>query len=194
MFRKCFLASLLFVLLCNDTSAQTLTVDSYANQMLLNVFKDQPDPVIQDFLKRYIPSMLDKKIVAQGSGDNKFKLESHGFVFLEHPHFKSAFRNGKLEFDCRRYNDTRGVQVDDVRLWFYFDTQLEGETAFVQIVDTLKPISPKNFVHTANGAMIGEFTDTKNTKGFAKVQVYLMTDDIDKTKFRILFALGNSMP
>jgi hypothetical protein len=194
MFRKCFLASLLFVLLCNDTSAQTLTVDSYANQMLLNVFKDQPDPVIQDFLKRYIPSMLDKKTVAQGSGDNKFKLESHGFVFLEHPHFKSAFRNGKLEFDCRRYNDTRGVQVDDVRLWFYFDTQLEGETAFVQIVDTLKPISPKNFVHTANGAMIGEFTDTKNTKGFAKVQVYLMTDDIDKTKFRILFALGNSMP
>jgi hypothetical protein len=115
-------------------------------------------------------------------------------VFLEHPHFKSAFRNGKLEFDCRRYNDTRGVQVDDVRLWFDFDTQLEGETAFVQIVDTLKPISPKNFVHTANGAMIGEFTDTKNTKGFAKVQVYLMTDDIDKTKFRILFALGNSMP
>jgi hypothetical protein len=194
MFRKCFLASLLFVLLCNDTSAQTLTVDSYANQMLLNVFKDQPDPVIQDFLKRYIPSMLDKKTVAQGSGDNKFKLESHGFVFLEHPHFKSAFRNGKLEFDCRRYNDTRGVQVDDVRLWFYFDTQLEGETAFVQIVDTLKPISPKNFVHTANGAMIGEFTDTKNTKGFTKVQVYLMTDDIDKTKFRILFALGNSMP
>jgi hypothetical protein len=49
MFRKCFLASLLFVLLCNDTSAQTLTVDSYANQMLLNVFKDQPDPVIQIF-------------------------------------------------------------------------------------------------------------------------------------------------
>jgi hypothetical protein len=193
IFRKCFLAPLLFVLLYNDASAQSLTVDSYANQLLFNVFKEKPDPVIQDFLKAYIPSMLDKKTVAQGSGDNKFTLESHGFVFLEHPHFKPAFRNGKLEFDCRRYSDTRGVQVDDVRLWFYFDTQQEGETAFAQMVDILKPISLKNYIHSANGAMIGEFTDTKNTKGFSKVQAYLMTDEIDKTKFRILFALGNTL-
>jgi hypothetical protein len=194
MFRKFLLAALFFVLLYNDASGQSLTVDSYANQMLFNVFKEQPDPAVQEFLKMYIPSMLNKKTGAQPTGDNKFKLESHTFVFLEHPHFKTAFTNGKLEFDCRRYNDARGVQVDDVHLCFNFDTQQEAETAFSQMVDALKPISPKNYIHSANGAMIGEFTDTKNTKGFAKVAIYLTTDSIDKTKFRLLFLLGNSIP
>lgn len=193
MFRKWLTALVLLVLLCNVTSGQSLTVDGYANKLLFSVFKEQPDPAVHDFLKLYVPSLLEKRTTARGT-DSKFDLETHAFVFLQHPFFNTTFRNGKLEFDCRRYVDTKSVQVDDVHLWFYFDTQSDGETAFGKMIETFKPVSTKNFIHTANGSMIAEFTDAKDTKGFGKVQVFLMADDTDKTKFKMLFSLGNNLP
>lgn len=193
MLRKYLLAMVMIAGLRNAASGQSTTVDSYANQLLFDVFREQPHPAVQEFLKLYVPSLLDKRTTARGT-ESSFDLETHGFVFLEHPFFKTNFRNGKLEFYCRRYKSVLGVQVDDVHLWFYFDTQADGETAFGKLIDTFKPVSTKNYIHTANGSMIAEFTDTKNTKGFGKVQVLLMPEDTDKTKFKMLFSLGNNLP
>lgn len=187
MTRKSIWAAIVLLALHTPLRSQTVTLDSYANQLLFNVFKE-PAPEIREFLKLYIPSLLDKKNDQPAAGKQRF--ESHGFIFMEHPFFKSAFANGKVEFDCRRYVDTKELRVDNVRLWLNFDTQQEAETAFGQIVQTLKPVCPKNRVYTENGSLNAELIDTKSASGFNRLQLFLATDYTDRSKFGLLVVPG----
>lgn len=194
MFRKCLLAGFLMAFLYTNTNAQSLTVDSYANQLFFNIYKDQPDAAIRDFLKLYVPSLLDKKTTAAPAGArNQYSMEVHSFVFTQHPYFKTNFTNGKLEFECRRYDDARGIQVTDVRLWMGFDSQEDAETAFSKLIATFQPLSTKEKIKPDNGALKAQFSDTKATSGFSKVTIRLTPDNMDRSKFRMLFELGNEL-
>lgn len=187
MTRKSLLVVVLLLLLRLGAHAQVATLDAYCNQLFFHVFAEKPDPAIQDFLKTYLPSLLDKNNAPAGNTNgSKFSLETHGFVFLKHPFIKTPFASGKIEFDCRRFNDARGVVSDNTRMWFYFDTQQEAETTFGQIVTTLTPLASQNRVYTDSGSMIGDFTDPKATSGFYRARFFLTTDFLDKKKFILL--------
>src|SRR6187549_2664970 len=115
MTRKCFLAVFILFALFGRTNSQSLTVESYTNQLLFNIFINQPDTSIRPFLRLYAPSLLEKKTIPEGaSSGTPGSNEIHSFVFTKHPFFKSTFNSGKLELYCQRFNDARALQVYDI--------------------------------------------------------------------------------
>jgi hypothetical protein len=197
-FQRHFLIGFLFIVLLNTANGQSLTVDTYSHQLLFNIFKDDPDTSIRDFLRLYAPSLLEKKTIpaeqdAAGSGKNQYSYEVHSFIFTNHPYFKATFTNGKLELYCRRLKDGKTIQVYDVKFWLEFDTQPEAEMAFSKLVETFIPISTNKKFSSTNGAQKAEFSDTKVNKGFNKVQFRLTADNLDRHRFKILFETENEL-
>ncbi|MES2004166.1 MAG: hypothetical protein V4450_06560 [Bacteroidota bacterium] len=186
----------LLVMLAVTTKAQPVPLDTYTHQLLFNIFKEAPDPSVMDFLKLYAPSLYNKKANLQpGSaiGQNNHAYEIHSFVFYKHPYFGPSFTFGKLELDCQRFPEPKGLQVYDAKLWFEFDTQQEAEIAYSKLMETFIPISTNKKFSSTNGYQKGEFTDTKGEKGFNKVQIRLMADNLDHSRFKILLELGNNL-
>ena len=194
MFRKCFLLGFLVVVLYTTSYSQALTVDTYSNQLLFNIFKEKPDTAIRSFLRLYTPSLLEKKQgpALGGSKDaSQYTAEIHSFIFTKHPFFTGSFTTGKLDFFCQRFNEPKGMQVYNVKLWFEFDTQQEAEMAFSKLVETFIPISTNKRFSSSNGARKAEFSDTKGQNGFNKVQIRLTADNLDHHDFKILFETEN---
>ena len=195
MLCKYFLASFLLLFLFGRTNGQSLTVESYTNQLLFNIFLNQPDTSIRPFLRLYAPSLLERKTIPQGSAVPGLpaSTEIHSFVFTKHPYFKSTFNNGKLELYCQRFNDARGLQVYDIKLWLEFDSQQDGEIAYSKLIETFMPISKAKNLSSYSGAMKAEFSDNKESKGLSKIQFRLTADNLDKKMYKILFELGNDL-
>lgn len=197
MFRRSFLVCFALGMILSRTNGQALTVDSYSNQLLFNIFKDNPDTAIRSFLRSYTPSLLDKKagdaVISEGEKKERNGFEIHSFIFTRHPYFTPFFASGKMEFFCEHANDAKGLQVYDVRLWFDFDTQEEAEMAFSKLVETFIPIATKQRFSSPNGSRKAEFSDTKNPKGFNKIQFRLTADNLDHHKFKILFETLNDL-
>jgi hypothetical protein len=193
--RKFFLAVFILLVLFGRANGQSLTVESYTNQLLFNIFINQPDTSIRPFLRLYAPSLLEKKAIPEGisSSGNMGSNEIHSFVFTKHPFLKSTFNSGKLELYCQRFNDARGLQVYDIKLWFEFDTQQDGEIAYSKLIETFMPISKARNLSSSSGSMKAEFSDSKESKGLSKIQFRLTADNLDKRMFKILFELGNDL-
>jgi hypothetical protein len=193
--RKYFLAAFLLLALFGRTNGQSLTVESYTNQLLFNIFLNQPDTSIRPFLRLYAPSLLEKKAIPEGPAASgpPSSTEIHSFVFSKHPYFKSSFSTGKLELYCQRFNDARGLQVYDIKLWFEFDNQQDGEIAYSKLIETFMPISKARNLSSYSGAMKAEFSDTKESRGLSKIQFRLTADNLDRKMFKILFELGNDL-
>jgi hypothetical protein len=198
MFRKCFLFGSLLLLLFSTTKGQSLTVDSYSNQLLFNIFKEQPDTGIRNFLRLYAPTLYPKipasanAASAIGNSQHSYTPEIHSFIFTKHPFFNASFASGKLELYCQHFNDSRGVQVYDVKLWFEFDIQQEAEIAYSKLIETFIPISSNKKIDSMNGFMRGQFSDANTTKGFNKIQFRLTADNLTH-RFKILFETQNEL-
>ncbi len=197
MLRKCLVMCFVFSVLTGTLRAQALTIDTYSNQLLFNIFKPQPDPVIIDFLKQYAPSLYNKNTIAEsttskGSDGNQFISEIHSFVFTKHPYFKSSFTTGKLELYCQHFPEPKGVQVYDVKLWFEFDMQQEAEIAYSKLMEIFIPISSNKKNDSMNGFLRGQFSDSNSSKGFNKVQFRLTADNLTH-RFKILFETQNEL-
>lgn len=172
--------------------AQALTVETYSQELFFNIFRDQPDTSIRPFLRLYTPSLLAKNENLPAPA-GKPSLEVHSYIFTKHPFFNASFTNGRLELFCQRYPEPRGVQVFDVKLWFEFDTQEEAETAYSKLIQTFSPIATQQKKFSVSGAIVAQFTDTKGTKGFNKVQIRLTADNLDRRHFKILFENNNDL-
>ncbi|MEO8172481.1 MAG: hypothetical protein ABI581_05345 [Sediminibacterium sp.] len=195
MFRKFLLAGLLFMVLPRANS-QSLTVDTYSNQLLFNIFKDQPDTLIRPFLRLYTPTLLSKKITAadlgsSGGSKNQYSFEVHTFIFTTHPYFNSRFASGKIEFYCRRLHDGGGIQVYDVKLWLEFNELADAEAAYSKLVVAFDAMSNNRNLTSGNGYRKAEFSDTK--AGINKIQFRLTADNLDRNRFKILFETGNDL-
>jgi hypothetical protein len=199
MFRKCLLAGLLFIVFLPCANSQSLTFDGYANQLLFNIFKDQPDTVIRPFLRSYVPSLLDKKITpadlgSSGGSKNQYSFEIHSFLFTSHPYFNNLFTNGKIEFFCRRSLDGKIIQVYDVKFWLEFNELQDAELAYSKLVETFTPLSNKQSHTSGNGYRKAEFSDTRAPKtGLGKIQFRLTADNLDRRRFKILFETDNEL-
>lgn len=199
MFRKCFLAGLLFVTLLPCANSQSLTFDTYANQLLFNIFKDQPDTAIRLFLRSYVPSLLDKKVTpsdmgSSGGSKNQYSFEIHSFLFTSHPFFNYTFTNGKIEFYCRRSLDGKIIQVYDVKFWLEFNELPDAEVAYSKLVETFSSLSNKQNLTSGNGYRKAEFSDTRTPKGgFGKIQFRITADNLDRRRFKILFETDNEL-
>lgn len=193
-----------FLLICFSTCfiygigyGQNAAMNKYANQLFLNIFKDTPDPAIQDFLKSYLPVLAEKKTTEFKLSANKAAEEDpeeiHSFVFTQHPFFKAQFARGKIDFICTRNPVTKTVLVNNVKLWFEFSSQSQGEMAFNYLIESLMPISTIHKFGSTNGAQRAEFSDAKEKNGFGKVRIRLTADNLDRNVFKILFELENEL-
>lgn len=189
------------VILTGYSYGQSLSFEKYTHQLLFNIFTEQPDVSIQDFLKLYFPVLLDKKkkegVWTGGTPKNfpeKGYEEIHSFIFAKHPFFKPTFSSGKIEFFCVRYADPNMIpQITNVKLWFEFDTQPEAEIAFSNLVETFIPISVNKKFSSVSGAQKAEFSDIKESKGFGKIRVRLTADNLDRRTFKILLETDNDL-
>ncbi|MCK9402425.1 MAG: hypothetical protein M0Q26_03410 [Chitinophagaceae bacterium] len=199
MLRKCILVCFFFSFIFGRLYSQALTVDRYTNQLLFNIFKEQPDSSILDFSKQYLPSLAEKKkkdgIPASTpllSGQHKY-AEIHSFIFARHPFLKTSFTSGKLEFFCLRNNNAKDSQVTNVKFWLEFDTQPEAEMAFSNMIETFIPISTQKKFSSTNGSQKAEFSDEKETNGFGKIRIRLTADNLDRHTFKILLETENDL-
>ena len=104
------------------------------------------------------------------------------------------FVKGKLDIHCKRYNSQELIQnITNIKLWFEFDDQQEAEIAFSRLVDNFILLSTDKKFGAANGAQKAEFLNSKNTKGFNRVQFRLTIDNVAQHRYKILFETGNTM-
>lgn len=199
MFRKYILVCFFFSFSFGRLYSQTLTVDRYTNQLLFNIFEEQPDSSILDFIKQYIPSLAEKKkkdrVPASTpllSDQNKY-AEVHSFIFTRHPFLKATFTSGKLDFFCLHNNAAKDIQVSNVKLWLEFDTQPEAEMAFSNMIETFIPISTQKKFSSTNGSQKAEFSDAKEMNGFGKIRIRLTADNLAQHRFKILFETENDL-
>lgn len=197
MFRNCLLVAILFCALFTGLRAQAVNLNQYTQQLLFNIYTPQPDSSINGFLRDHAPSLYEKKTVIPQTATARepvsSNVEIHTFVFSKHPYFSTSFTNGKLELYCQHFSDAKGVQVFDVKLWFEFENQLEAEMAFSKLVDSFLPISTGKRFSSTNGAQRAEFSDTREQKGFNKIQFRLTADNLDRRRFKILFETQNEL-
>jgi hypothetical protein len=199
MARKLVLACFIIVCLWGRTDGQSLTMDKFTNQLLFNIFNDQSDASIQEFIKVNIPILLEKKskdavwIANPIKNSQDTHEEVHSYVFYKHPFFKSSFTAGKMEFNTYRNKENNSILISNLKLWFEFDTQPEAEVAFSNLIETFIPISTAKKFSSTNGAQRAEFSDNKETKGFGKIRIRLTADNLDKHVFKILFETENEL-
>ena len=196
MFRRLLIFGLFFLFVANPSKGQELTMDGYTNQLFLNILTEHPDSSITGFLKLYIPSLYDKKKTNALSATDTFYYheEIHSFLFTHHPFLNVKFVKGKLDIHCKRYNSQELIQnITNIKLWFEFDDQQEAEIAFSRLVDNFILLSTDKKFGAANGAQKAEFLNSKNTKGFNRVQFRLTIDNVAQHRYKILFETGNTM-
>ncbi len=198
MVRRLALLCFLCALFTGYTYSQSTTIGKYTNELLFNIFTDKPDPLIQDFIKTYIPVLYEKKKkegvwIMNGMKHTQPYQEVHSFIFSKHPYFKSSFTSGKIEFYCQSNGDPKSSLITNIKLWFEFDTQLEAEMAYGKLMETFVPISTDKHFGSTNGAQIGEFTDARETNGFGKLRIRLTADNLDRRYFKILIETENDL-
>ena len=199
MFRKYLVASLL-VMITYGARSQAMNMDIQTHQLFFNVFREKPDTSILGFLKLYIPSLYEKKNTFPGwikysSIDTlQSYREIHSFVFSRHPFFTEKITQGKLEIACKRYENARLLQnITQVQLWFEFETQPEAEMAFSRLVEMFSPLATKKKFSSVSGAQKAEFTNSKELKGFNRIQFRLTADNVSRYRYKILFETGNDL-
>jgi hypothetical protein len=199
MARKVLLACFIVFSLLGKTDGQSLTMDKFTNQLFFNIFKEQPDITILDFIKTNIPLLAEKKskeavwVLNTPSAIQNAPEEVHSFIFYKHPFFKSNFTSGKMEFYTFRNKQVNAIQISNLKLWFEFDTQPEAEVAFSNLIETFIPISTAKKFSSTNGAQRAEFSDNKETKGFGKIRIRLTADNLDRHVFKVLFETENEL-
>ena len=196
MFRKYFLACFILLLTVNRSKGQDMSFDMYTNQLLFNIYSIRPDTSITGFLRLYTPSLFEKKKTVSVTPADTFHYheEIHSFLFTKHPFLTVKFTKGKLDICCKRYNGPELIQnITTIQLWFEFDEQQEAEIAFSRLVDNFILLSTNKKFSAANGSQKAEFSNSKNTIGFNRVQFRLTVDNVSKHRYKILFETDNSL-
>jgi len=196
MFRKLLLACCIFLLTVARLTGQDLTITTYTHQLLFNVLTDEPDTSISGFLKLYIPSLYNKKKATVGPATDTFHYheEIHSFLFTKHPFLNIKFAKGKLDIYCKRYDGPELIQhITNVQLLFEFDEPQEAEIAFSRLVDNFILLSNDKKFSTVNGAQKAEFTNSRITNGFNRVQFRLAADNIGQHRYKLLFETGDNL-
>ncbi|MCW3086760.1 MAG: hypothetical protein JWQ78_146 [Sediminibacterium sp.] len=195
------IAAIMYCLVAwQSAGSQSIGMDHYTNQLFFNIFQPAPDTAIKGFIKAHLPSLVDKKDpVAAWTNYTAVDTfhshrEIHCFVFNRHPYFREKFPEGRLEVECKRYEDAKLLQnITNVALVFEFESQMEAEIAFSRLVDMFILCATDKKFSTVNGSQKAEFTNTKETKGFNRIQFRLTTDTISRYRYRIVFQTGNSI-
>jgi hypothetical protein len=196
MFRKYILAGCFFLLMSNNLWSQDLTFDLFTNQLLFNIYTPHPDKNIVPFLKRYVPA-LNEKINSNPPAAIDTALgfeEIHSFLFRTHPYVSVSFKRGKLDIQCKRFEEREYFQqIMHVKLWFEFEDQTQAEIAFSRLVDNYILLSTDKKFSAQNGSQKAEFMNTKKMGGFNRVQFRLTVDNISEYRYKILFETTNSL-
>lgn len=196
MFRKCLPVCCILLLTITRSNGQDMTFDIFTNQLLFNIYTNQPDTSITRFLKLYAPSLYGKKKAVSDTPIDTlhYHEEIHSFLFTQHPFITIKFAKGKLAIHCKRYDGPELIQhITNVQLWFEFDEQPEAEIAFSRLVDNFMLLSTDKKFSAANGSQKAEFTNLKNTNGFTRIQFRLTVDNVSKHRYKILFETVNSL-
>ncbi len=196
MSRKYIVSICFFIIFVNKLSSQELTFDLFTNQLFFNIYTPQPDKSITSFLNRYIPAIKEKGIKSLPATVDTASVfeEIHSFLFLKHPHLSVSFKRGKLDIQCKRFEEKEFYQqITNVKLWFEFDDQTQAEIAFSRLVDNYIILSTEKKFSAQNGSQKAAFINTKNIGLFNSVQFRLTVDNISEYRYKILFETTNTL-
>lgn len=198
MFIK-FLAVCFFAICsCCAARSQSVSMDSYVNELFFNIFKENPDTSVLGFLKLYIPTLHEKQ-GRQGwplpsSDATRGRPEMHAFIFNKHPFLNLKFAQGALEIFCRRYDNDKTVQeITKVQLSLDFESPEDAETAFGRLINLFTVAATEQKINTNLTSQRAQFTNSKSSSGFNKVQFRMAADNLGRYRYKVLFEIGNDL-
>ena len=194
-----FLAICFFALCtCCPAKSQAENMDSYVNELFFNIFKEKPDTSVLGFLKLYIPSLHEKQ-GRQGwplptSDATRGRHEMHAFIFNKHPFLNLKFAQGAVEFFCRRYDNDNPIQaITKVQLSLEFESPEDAETAFGRLINIFTVTATEQKINTNLTSQRAQFTNSKSSSGFNKVQFRMAADYLGRYRYKVLFEIGNEL-
>jgi hypothetical protein len=127
-----------------DASPQTSEFFAEANRMFLNVWTGQPDPSIEDFVRKYAPSLVPKHKGGWAaypplSEKREQGLSVHSIEFKEHPFFSANYLKGYLDLFSREGEPTPGLRHINVR--FVFSAAQDAIDAFTSLCEKFTSLS-----------------------------------------------------
>jgi hypothetical protein len=176
--------------------AQNKTLENCKGELFFNVWTQHPDSSILNFLEKYIP-VLYKKPTGKREWNIyqtepiKIEIGIHAFTFINHPYFKSNFSEGKLEF--YKYEGENGGNIHDMQLWFNFNNKSDALIAYKNLLDTFNVRATKKRFTEIGKTRKAEFTDTNMKDTFSGVVIYLMEDNLNKNRYKILFKSSSDL-
>jgi hypothetical protein len=183
-FMRHFLIIVFLAITFHDSSAQSLA--KYADRLYFGMLSLNPDTSIKDFLKAYVPIVLQKPDTngkwtmysTELTTEPKHETVINSYVFDKHPYFDGPFQSGQLALTQKIYNDGKwqGNQLTDIRLWFECDNEKDARKSFKQLVDMFSSFHTLKRLSSQQGMEKAEFTDKKSDKFPSSIQVVLLTD------------------
>ena len=176
---------------------QTNQFDEAVHKMLFNVMTHQADSPVNSFVKKYIPILAVQK--GEWAIDEQFYsledsvpdlLTIHSLVFNRHPHFDFTFSEGQIDFLTRERNG-RVVGLRNIKVWFIFNSEKDGEIAFEQLIAIFGRVGNRNGIVESQGNKISQSYNVQSNATFDSVEIVLMKDNLDHEPCKILFTVDN---
>ena len=188
--RRLNLVFLIFITTFSSCVGQNKMFKELSNKLELNAFVySKTDAATFEFLKIYIP-YLTKKLPKGISFTPPVGLNAqrsmHSIIFKKHPYFDFKISEGRLDFLTVEV-DGGTIVITDTKLWLIFDNRNDAEITFKKLTDLFSPLSEQINISEANGRKIAKFVGKKPADEFDRAKIMLTTDEIDPTKYKILF-------
>ena len=174
----------------SSCAGQNKMFKELSNKLELNAFAyGKTDSATFEFLKIYIPYLTKeppKGISFTPPISEGAQHSMHSIIFKKHPYFDFKISEGRLDFLTVEV-EGGGVVIIDTKLWLMFNNKSDAEIAFKTLTQLFNPISEQKNISESNGRKIAKFVGKKPADEFDKAKIILTTDEIDSTKYKILF-------
>ena len=131
------------------SKGQTNQFDSVVNSLQFHVFTDNPDSSILPFLKRYLPFLASEPKSAGGGWTiyppGPVPIPQDGLLSIkvaQHPSLHCKHSGARFDILTQEWIDgLPGIKA--MRVWFYFDSKPNAETALKTLTDMFKAVNTK---------------------------------------------------
>lgn len=194
------------------------TLDTYIDQLYFGLLSLNPDSLINDFLKRYVPVVFKSNDSKDGWAvhppdyikEPGFYTAVHSYIFDSHPYFDGPFETGQLDITQKIYLDEKwNDNIIDINLWFGFDNKEDSEKSYRQLIDTFSSFNVLKRITSMKGIDKAEFTDKNSDRYYSNIQILLVTDYtpgkrhlapvgedakiMEETGYKIVVEVGNDL-
>jgi hypothetical protein len=173
--------------------AQTNNFNTLTNDILLRINTYETDPTTKNFLKKYVPFLVDKPTETDGWSayppiENCIPTYTvgHSIYFLKHPYIDFGTTECRLDFLTNEKNNIiSGFQTFFIT--FLFNSKQEAMNSFKIFCNTYDQLSSSKNIKTKADKQIAFYANMDVESLFQRVEFILTQDDLYDNKYKIIF-------